>query len=65
MLGRGLRIPVAGLGAPGGRVTHDPTGRLPGVWSVRSVPAPPGHQAALAVEGPGPVRLTVRRWELM
>ncbi|MFI0975839.1 4'-phosphopantetheinyl transferase family protein [Streptomyces sp. NPDC021093] len=64
LLGHGLRLPVAGAPrSPGPLRVHDPAGRLPGCWSVRDVPAPPGHRAALALTGTAPAHLTIRQWE--
>lgn len=32
-------------------VVRDPSGRIPGVWTVRDLPVPDGWLAALAVAG--------------
>ncbi|MEU8890066.1 4'-phosphopantetheinyl transferase superfamily protein [Streptomyces sp. NPDC048442] len=64
LLGHGLRLPVAGPPHSRGPLrVHDPAGRLPGCWSVRDVPAPPGHRAAVALAGTAPAYLTIRQWE--
>ena len=43
---------------------RDPSGRLPGEWSVRDLPMPGGYLAALAVAGPPAPRVSVRHAHL-
>ncbi|MEU6261116.1 4'-phosphopantetheinyl transferase superfamily protein [Streptomyces sp. NPDC047043] len=43
---------------------RDPSGRIPGAWSVRDLPVPDGYRAALAVAGPAAPRISVRHAEL-
>jgi 4'-phosphopantetheinyl transferase len=55
-LAEGLSLPVSGA------VVRDPTGRLPGCFALRDLPAPPGYAAALAVAGSQPVDVVPRWW---
>ncbi|MCF3122500.1 4'-phosphopantetheinyl transferase superfamily protein [Streptomyces arenae] len=64
LLRHGLRLSVtATREADGAVLAHDPSRQLPGSWTVHDIPAPPGHGAAVAVDGDAPVHLTIRPWE--
>lgn len=64
----GLGLRVADSSMPGGVARSDPllvvdgSGRLPGPWLVRDLPAPVGYAAALALCGSEPYRVRTRRW---
>ncbi|MDQ1069078.1 4'-phosphopantetheinyl transferase family protein [Streptomyces canus] len=45
-------------------VVRDPSGQIPGAWSVRDLPVPDGCLAALAVAGAAAPRISVRHTEL-
>ncbi|MEV5981350.1 4'-phosphopantetheinyl transferase superfamily protein [Streptomyces sp. NPDC052114] len=64
LLRHGLRLSVTATpDADGAVLAHDPSRQLPGSWTVHDVPAPPGHGAAVALDGDAPVHLTIRPWE--
>jgi 4'-phosphopantetheinyl transferase len=58
----GLPVPVAGSGAGRRYVAGDPTGRVPGVWSLLDLPAPPGYAACVALAGPGTFEVVRHTW---
>ncbi|MFC7545967.1 4'-phosphopantetheinyl transferase family protein [Plantactinospora sp. GCM10030261] len=49
---RGLVLPVAGPGPV--LAVRDPAGRIPGDWTLRDLPAPPGYAACVALAGSRP-----------
>jgi 4'-phosphopantetheinyl transferase len=60
-LAQGLRLAVHP--APrGGIVVRDSSGRLPGAYLVRDVPAPDGFRAAVALSGEASFHITTRWW---
>jgi 4'-phosphopantetheinyl transferase len=56
----GLSVPIAGRGTR--CVAGDPTGRVPGVWSLLDLPAPPGYAACVALAGPGTFEVVRHTW---
>jgi len=45
-------------------IVRDPSGQIPGAWSVRDLPVPDGYLAALAVAGAAAPRVSVRQAHL-
>lgn len=60
-----IHLPVSGSDddpAEGDLLVRDPAGTVPQPLRVRDVPVPAGFHAAVALLGPTPYRLLVRRW---
>lgn len=59
-LAQGLGLTVLTDADTDADVVHDPSGQIPGTWSVCDLPVPDGCLAALAVAGPTAPRISVR-----